>query len=230
MISQIVRRGGDIRIYIAASVRSPDLKALAIAAGWMPHMHLTCIVNGGVNIASWSISGFAHDAVSLINYGTIGGVANGGVGLSIGQRITITNSGTIFGGGGVGGVGGGATATQSGGGTINAKGGAGGSGAGFTASGPVSMLDALQGGAGQRVQWSGTVFPGDTRVFAKGGGGGDGGAIGVAGTGGGYGSWGGSGTGAGYVPAAAGQPGAAVSGNSLITWLALGTITGARIG
>lgn len=236
MISSFVRRTSaayspPVQVFINASVRSPNLAALAAAAGWVTPRRVNFIIAPGVNVAALAVSGFAHDVVSIVNQGTIGGVIGAGVGITVaGQRISIQNSGTIFGGGGYGATGGSANATQSGGGVVSATGGAGGYGAGFSSSGAVSLLPANPGSAGSFDQWSGAIFPGNARVYAQGGTGGTGGAVGAVGGAGSPGTWGGTGTGTGYPAEAPGNPGAAVNGNSLVTWITLGTILGARIG
>ena len=218
--------GGFVEITIATSVRSPDIRSLAVARGWQPYQRIVCTINAGVNVATLGVSGFQHDQVSIICRGVIGGVAGGllggplagGVGLNVvGQRISVQNAGTIFGGGGGGQAGGSASATQPGGGTVTASGGSGGRGAGFTFTGPVALLGKENGYPGETVMYSGAVFPGDPRVQATGYAGGNGGAYGTAATSSTDGRPGGAG-------------GAAVSGNSLINWISLGTISGARIG
>jgi len=155
--------------------------------------------------------------------------AGGGLALSVSSAITITNNGTIGGGGGGGGgaqgrylsfnyygqaiaVGGGGGGGRTG--TTNSSGGYGGNygSAGTTAGGGA-------GGAGNQVYGGG--------MYAVGGTGGSGGTWG---SGGGY---GGSGYGSqgGYYSWSTGRygggGGAAISGNSNITWVSTGTRLGA---
>lgn len=219
----------QITVIISANVRSPDIAALATAQGWRGTENISLVVNAGVDVATLQISGIPDDRLHVINNGRIGGVLNSGTGLYTRIRIRVTNNGTIFGGGGRGGTGGGASYTYPGGTSDSGQPGTGGGGAGFTASSTVAMVaknTSPAQTAGTYVSYSGAVFPGDTRPWAQGGFGGSGGDIGVAGTAGEAGTAGGTGGG----PVSGGQPGTAagyyVDGNAYITWLTVGTVLG----
>ncbi len=225
--------GGGVFVNITASVRAPDVRALAIAAGWDGLAPITLVINAGVDVASLSIPAtIPHDCLTILNYGRIGGVINSGVGLTTVVRISINNQGTIFGGGGRGGYGGSAyyrwTSSDA---LVTSAGGVYGAGAGFSSSGTVTMVAATSGVAGTKLTYTGDMIGGATAAWCQGGIGGVGGAIGI---GGGNGSAGTYLKGSAY---AAGQnndwgsgtaAGNAVTGNSLITWVNLGTITGPR--
>lgn len=225
--------GGGVFVNITASVRAPDVRALAIAAGWDGLAPITLVINAGVDVASLSIPAtIPHDCLTILNYGRIGGVVNSGVGLTTVVRISINNQGTIFGGGGRGGYGGSAyyrwTSSDA---LVTSAGGVYGDGAGFSSSGTVAMVAATSGSAGTQKTYAGDMIGGQTAAWCKGGTGGAGGAIGIGG---------GNGIAGTYLQGsayAAGQnndwgsgtaAGNAVTGNSLITWVNLGTITGTR--
>ena len=222
-----------VEIAIAASVRSPDIRALAIAAGWQTGQRINCTIRPGVHVPALTVQNLPHDALTLIiNSASVGGIVNGGTGLTvIGQRISVDNrNGLIFGAGGAGGAGGAANATQSGGGSISIGGGGGGYGEGYTASGAISLLAAAPGSAGGYQNYTGVKYPADQAVWVRGGTGGSGGAAGAKGSTGGAGDWGGTGSGFGAGGVGGQAAGLAVSGNSLVNWLALGTIKGSRSG
>ena len=219
-------------ITISASVRNPNLAALATAAGWDGIGQIVVTINAGVDVASLSISGIPNDALHIINNGRIGGTQSnggeGGTGLYTRTRIRITNNGTIFGGGGQGGYGGSASwsyASSSGTGV----GGVGGNGAGFSLSGTVAMVARNTNPAatgGTYSAYDGATFPGDTAPWAGGGSGALGGDIGVAGGAGTAASSGGTGAGAPGSGSSGALAGYYVDGNSYITWLATGTRLG----
>ncbi|MCD2168062.1 hypothetical protein LPW39_23350, partial [Comamonas koreensis] len=106
MARMISALGGHVSMAIAASVRSPDIAALARARGWNGSGQITCTINAGVDVASLNIAGIPHDRLTIINRGRMGGVVNGGTAIYTRIRIRIDNTlGTIFGGGGAGGNG-----------------------------------------------------------------------------------------------------------------------------
>lgn len=232
VIARMISLGGHVSIAIAASVRSPDIAALARARGWNGYGQITCTINPGVDVASLNIAGIPHDCLTIINKGRIGGVVNGGTGLYTRTRIRIDNSaGTIFGGGGKGGNGGNASVwltydpnTY----YANGTGGAGGTGQGFTASGPITVVtdnakypgttgSTERSGSGTGVAYGGASgLPG---LFGQAGANGDPGSF--TGTGGYNGSW---------TPGiAGGVAGAYVDGSSYVTWIANGTRQGRAI-
>ena len=232
--ARIIGASSATNVVIEASARAPDVRTLAIAKGWNGVGNIQLTINAGIDVASLVIPATIPDnCLTIINNGRIGGVINSGIGLKTSSKISIQNNGTIFGGGGVGAVGGdGWFQWTSGDARTYGSGGAGGSGAGFTLSGTVSLLAAAAGVAGSYVEYTGDVTGGVTRSWARGGTGGSGGAIGSAGSisaalpttlkGDGY----AVGTTGSSVPSAAG---AAVDGDSKVTWIALGSITGTRI-
>jgi hypothetical protein len=226
------------RIVISASVRSPDIRALALAAGWDGVAGIECVINASVDVATLSITTLPDDVLHIINNGRIGGVLGagggsqlvggvGGTGLYTRNRILVTNNGTIFGGGGGGGGGGNASWVYSTGDQGSASGGLGGNGEGFSTSGTVTLSARGNGTAGTTSGYAGAVFPGDTAPWATGGGGGQGGTMGVAGSTGSPGTRGGtqSGGGAG-AGASGGLSGYYVDGNSYVAWLVAGTRLG----
>lgn len=217
----------DVSITIASSVRSPDIAALAYAAGWDGSGKIECTINPGVDVSQLSITGLPANTLTLINNGTIGAPA-GGTGLYVRSAIAVRNNGTIFGGGGDGGSGGNAWVRYSTNPeTIYGYGGAGGWGAGYTVSGAVSMASAQSGQPGSYGVYSGVVVGGQINPWARGGTGGTGGAIGEFGNAGSAGTVGGSYGASSVSPGNSGwPPGRYVDGNSYITWLANGVRLG----
>lgn len=242
MISRWLMSSGlrVVRVTISASVRNPNVQALATAAGWTTGGQIELVINSGVDVATLSITGIPDDALHIINDGRIGGVVGagasagsqavggvGGTGLYTRNRIRVTNNGTIFGGGGGGGGGGNASWVYTTGDQGSATGGGGGTGEGFSTSGPVTLSARANGTSGTTSGYTGATFPGDTAPWATGGGGGQGGTMGVAGSTGTAGTRGGTQAGGGAGPGGAGGlAGYYVDGNSYITWLATGTRLG----
>ncbi len=219
-------KGGFVFVdVITSDVTNYNLRARAVAAGWDQVVPLvaTTTVNSGIVLSADSTSQYAFDTgatfpagttLTLVNNGFVvgmggaGGAAytagsNGGPALRAQYAIGIDVAGGVIGGGGGGGGGG--------------KGGGGGGRSGRTNA---------AGGVGTGNGTSGT--------FSSGGsGGGDGGAGGTTGpgddgsgiSGGGGGGWGASGGTTGSY--AGGTGGAAVVGNSYITWINTGTRYGA---
>jgi len=174
--------------------------------------------------------------------------SSGGTALSVSSAVLFTNNGTIAGGGGGGGAGTGACWSRSPGCSGDFLGSVSGGGGG---GGRSSQTNA--GGGGAEPGLSGEYAAGDaggggTGTAASAGGGGSnaqvltGGGFGVqSGVGGSGGDWGVSGSGGGsgskvggagghlttYTIGSGGASGAAVSGNSNITYLATGTRLGA---
>ncbi|GAB2472247.1 hypothetical protein GCM10027082_24710 [Comamonas humi] len=221
---------GPVSITIAATVRGPDIAALATAAGWMGFEPIICTINSGVDVATLSISGIPHDCLTIINRGRIGGVINSGTALYTRTRIAIDNSsGTIFGGGGKGGHGETITVGHTANPTIyraTGYGGIGGDGAGFNTSGTLALLSAQPGQGGS----TDSVNPGTGAAYAYGGSGGQGGGIGAAGFPGAYGAGGGLYTVVSTSERTDGSPaGAYVDGASYVTWIAAGTRQGNAI-
>lgn len=215
---------------ISADVSNYNLRNAAIAAGWdgVSPLIATVTINSGIVVSANATNQYAFDtgtgfpagsALALVNDGYIVGMggagavnpttlgAAGGPALRAQFATSITNNGTIAGGGGGGGKG--TSSTGSGGGGRTGR----------TASAGYVSGTFATGGAGHH------------------GGGGDGGAGGTTGPGGNgelgagyYGGGGGGGWGAaggrGALANTGGAGGAAVVGNAYITW----TNTGTRYG
>lgn len=227
-----------LNITIAASVRSPDIRALALSAGWAGYEPIICTINAGVDVATLSIANIPDRCLTIINRGRIGGTAgiyNGtaaGTGLYTRTRISIDNSaGTIFGGGGAGGRGEEGYVRDKNTPAYNATGysGDGGNGAGFNASGAVKFLAAAGGTFGTLASYD---YPGNSYATVWGGDGGAGGAMGAAGTPGGYGgisnAWGNYSS-SFYYRTDGSPAGNYADGASYITWLAVGSRLGPAI-
>jgi hypothetical protein len=181
-----------------------------------------------------------HDVLTIVNRGRLGGYVGVGndnqqYGLLAQARIKVLNLGEIFGAGGAGG--GGSTAScyywyvtpEN---YIASSGGVNGSGQGFSRTGvltgltiPISPKTA--GRAGDVVTYSGATG-GGAPAWCRGGTSGNGADIGQTGTAGSTdAAYGGTYVSPNTSQAFPGQVCKAVSGNSQITWLAQGTITGA---
>lgn len=219
----------SVTVVIASAVRNPDVRALAIAAGWNGTSTFTVIINSGVDVASLNIAvaNIPHDTLTIVNNGRIGGVINSGDAITTTSRIKITNNGTIFGGGGQGGLGQRVTLTyRSDSVPVIGYAGGGGNGAGFNTSGTLAFLNQTAGSSGTSETYTGPTF-GETPPTATGGSGGGGGAMGQSGTSGNNGLASGA-----YSSQVVSGPfnGAAagryIVGNSLVTWLANGTRLG----
>lgn len=234
--------GGAGGLVYAINAANINVRAELLKNGWdgVSVVHPTVLVLGTAIIYSTStgIPSFdtgvlpAGSTVTLVNDGVIVGRGGnggaygrpngnpggaGGTALRIQVPTTVTNNSIIGGGGG----GGGAGAYGVDNGSNNNDGGGGGGGI-------------CLGSGGYSFQG----YSGGTATFtAAGGGGAVYGNSGAGGNGGFYGATGGSGT-SGYDAVhaktnsggAGGAAGLAVSGDSLVTWVVLGTIHGARTG
>ena len=235
--THLIGSGSTTYAQIAASVRNPDVRAIALAAGWSGAGPLVLTINAGVDVANLIIPAtIPNNCLTIVNNGRIGGMAGGTYQQSSGlvalSRISVDNRGQIFSAGAQGGNGGDAyfqwaSNTP----RVTAYGGGGGTGAGFSTGGAVALVVAQAGAAGTYQVYDGDVLGGQTRGWAQGGKGGTGGAIGAAGGNGEIGTFfKGSAleasTSGGIPTPSAANP--AVQGNSLITWISLGTITGPR--
>lgn len=228
---------------ISSTLTNYNLRNAAIAAGWnqTTPLNATITINSGVIVHSTSTGTAAFDAtgsfpsgsqLTLTNNGVIlgrggqGGNYNfngagpgdagspGGPGLSVGLPSTITNNNRISGGGGGGGALGGYAADYTcpeGGSCYYATVAYGGKGGGGIGNGPAGTGFGFGAGAGS--------------LTSPGGGGGNG--YGNSGAGGTYGASGQSSSGTTlYGLSGGGEGGAAVLGNSNITWAVLGTRNG----
>lgn len=217
----------QINVIISANVRSPNIAALATALGWNGSQLIQVTINSGVDVASLSISGIGANLLHIINNGRIGGVMNAGTGLYTRTPIRITNNGTIFGGGGQGGLGGLTRFGYGSGWAAECRGGAGGTGAGFNTSGTLAFMNANAGSAGESAAYTGATFPGDTQPAGSGGVGGTGGSIGQPGTAGSAGDVSGS---ASDVVITGGEPGQLagyyVDGIDFVTFVTGGVLIG----
>lgn len=208
---------------------NPDLYALAYAKGYRGTGPVIVRVLAGADLGALVISNsFPDSAVYIVNNGRIGGYggvrnSRGGTGIYTRRKITITNNGTMFGGGGGGGDGGDATICAFSSCSIG-RGGGGGVGGGYVL---VSSVYQYQQTGGIGNQGSNDSIPGVNA--ASGGRGGDGGAIGLAGQSGSSGSTSGTsepGSPSYSTPGTGGPAGYYVDGNSFVTWLVAGTRLG----
>lgn len=219
-----------------------DLRSLALAAGWNGADPVLATVSSGVLISSsttasaaLTVSGSFPAGVSLVNNGSIVGMGGqganadsvgnaGGAAIAVSTAISITNNGILAGGGGGGGAG---ISWGWNGLNRSTPGSAGGSGlTQAIAPGPLYPGTSVGGQASQYDSGTGMYStPGASQNWGYGGR--------VSSYGGAGGTWGNQGqqggnidglSGGGYV---GGAGGAAVSGNSNVTWLATGTRYGA---
>ena len=236
---------------ISSNQTNANLRTLAVNAGWNQSSKVIATIGSGVYISSNStgtpgltVNGSFPGGVDLINNGFIigmggaggagsnagsNGVAGGGGGLalSVSVAVTVTNNGTIGGGGGGGGGGGAWQSAPIPPFFISTYGGGGGGGGGRTGATNSSGGAGGAGGAG--------VAAGNAGGAGTSGGGGAGGtpnsatpSAGAGGAGGGWGSAGAGGTTSNFFSAGGGgAAGAAISGNSNITYVATGTRLGA---
>lgn len=256
-MSNFYGKANQFAFTISSNQTNANLATLATAAGWNGTSKVVATINSGIYCSSNStgtpgltVSGSFPGGVELINNGYIigrggsggagGGLTDGagpidgsagavgGLALSVSTAISITNNGTVAGGGGGGG--GGANSIYAGGKSQQYFGGGGGGG------GRSSLTNSAGGSGGYGFAGTGGTG-GSGTSSAAGGGGNRGGSYG--GLGGNGGGWGASGsTGGNRAPGSStpngsrgpysgGGAGAAVSGNSNITWLATGTRLGA---
>ena len=218
-----------------------NLRALAVAAGWDQAAPVVASINSGVVISSnatstaaLTVDGSWPGGVTLNNAGTIvgmggaggrGGTTSGSAGgraMTVSAAISINNAGGVVAGGGGGGGGGTAGGT---GGNLGGGGGGGGGRTGLTNSARG------EGGSGGSI---GPGAAGAAGTFAAAGASGNASYPPYGGRGGAGGNWGVAGV-KGVIGADAlyqtsgngGAAGAAVNGNSYITWTSNGTRTGA---
>ncbi|WP_182342556.1 hypothetical protein [Comamonas koreensis] len=219
---------GPVYITIAASVRSPDIRALAISAGWVGFEALYCTINAGVDVATITVANIPDYLLTVINRGRIGGVYNSGTGLVASSKFNLDNAGgVIFGGGGQGGTGQTVYIFRGTGYSGTGNGGSGGIGAGFNGADPPVMLNAGSGNSGTSQTVGGPAIGGSTQGIAYGGSGGSGGAIGIQGATGNDGSTSGSFESQSRTgPATGSLAGYAIDGIANVNILAAGSILG----
>ena len=229
-LSDFYGKSNAFTLNIATSVASPDIHALAIAAGWNGTGPL--IVNFNCPyVNSLRLDGsktFASGLVLNIASGClIGGVINGGTAIYTRVPVTIYNNGTIAGGGGKGGDGERPYVRYSTDPT-NVIGGAGtgGAGQGFASTASLTINPRQFGNTGTTTTYIGDVT--GAAPWAEGGTGGNGGTWGVAGDVGYPGYKGGNYSTSGiWTPAGTGSPaGLYIDGNSFASWGAAGTCLG----
>lgn len=219
---------GPVFITIAASVRSPDIRALALSAGWVGYEPLYCTINAGVDVSSLTVASIPDYLLTLVNRGRIGGNFNSGTGLVASTKFNLDNAGgTIFGGGGQGGTGQSVTIFRGSSYSGTGSGGNGGTGAGFNTGNPPAMIPSSSGSSGSSQTVGGPAIGGSTQGIAYGGSGGAGGAIGVQGSSGYDGSTSGSYESEYRTGPSAGTPaGYAIDGLANVNILAAGSILG----
>ena len=239
IFKQMYSGGGEFVLNITSSVANPNIPALASAAGWngsgFLKVNITAPFVNEINLlSSWSFpSGLEIEiSASTLVGGGRGASGNpspaaGGPALLVQVPVSIRNNGTIAGGGGQGGFGQITFVDYNSSRVIAGTDGTAGAGAGF-ASGATTPSSAQAGGGGLYAAYSGPLFGGDTRPWARGGECGSGGGWGAQGVSGFYGSVGGSYNAGGEYepPKPGGAGGNSVIGNSFITWLATGTRLG----
>ncbi len=222
---------GPVNITIAASVRSPDIRALAITAGWVGYEPIYCTINAGVDVSNLTIANIPSGLLTIINRGRIGAEINSAFGIYTRVNIAIDNAGgTIFGTGGRGGDGGAWRIGNAFDTSYQATGpsGVGGYGSGFSNYTPLALLPGYPGTPGSSQATGGPSTGGS--ITSTGGRGGDGGALGQSGQAGSSGSASGNYTLLQiYSPYPGGAPGNYIDGNAYVTWLATGTRLGNAI-
>lgn len=228
-----LRSYGPAEIWIATSVWNPNLLSLLTAAGWAAGgaaiVHITASDVGALVIPS-GLSTAASLRVNIASGSRVGG-SEYATALTAACAVEINNLGIISGAGGDGGAGGYAQVRGNYGDTgwKTSTGGARGRGVRYI-NGSVTIQDDNYGYSAASVtcQQQDLLPPYTIRTgYATGGSGGNGGDWGQAGTDGSVGSVSGSYADHNLGTAGPGQPpGAAVAGNSNITWIATGTRLG----
>lgn len=230
-------------ITISQAVRNPNIRSLAVNAGWNLTSPFTVIVDSGVDVADLRLysQDFPHDVVTLINYGRIGGLGgltaggNANAGLSVSARVAVYNYGEIFGEGGRGGQGSTASCYYyqvSAANALTSSGTAYGGGQGFNRTAPLTgktipIANATDSEIPSWAYYTGALWPGTTAAQCIGGIGGRGGLIGQSGQAGSSDvSYAGTYVSPSSTPAGPGGICRAVTGNSFITWGNLGLIKG----
>lgn len=106
-ISQFYGKSATFTLNIVAAVASPNIRQLAMNAGWDQSAKLIVNVNADINTLRLDAGLSFPQGVRLnISAGVrVGGVRNGGTALFTRVPVEINNLGTISGGGGAGGAG-----------------------------------------------------------------------------------------------------------------------------
>lgn len=245
-LSNFYGKSNEFAFTISTNQSNVNLRTAAVNAGWNQSSRLVCTISSGVTISSTStgsyaltINGSFPGGVQLNNAGTIlgrggtggtstdyNGVNGGSAGpaLLVQSAVSINNTNRISGGGGGGGTTVGTFDSYYIGKTQTFQDYYGGGGGGGIGNGPGggAALNSSAGTAGTlTAAGSGGLY---TRINGQ---------QGISASGGSYGSAGGSGSnpfgtsGPGCcTPGSGGAGGAAVVGNSNITWIATGTRNG----
>lgn len=230
-ISQFYGKSATFTLNIVAAVASPNIRQLAMNAGWDQSAKLIVNVNADINTLRLDAGLSFPQGVRLnISAGVrVGGVRNGGTALFTRVPVEINNLGTISGGGGAGGAGESVYFEQAGQGSSSrvwCGGGTGGDGTGYVNTASLAVTSS-SGAVATTYSYTGDVV--GTQAWGRGGTGGNGGGWGANGSygqsntafGGGYAN---AGT---WVVAQAGRTaGAYVDGNSFVTWLTPGVRMG----
>ncbi|WP_441280552.1 hypothetical protein [Tardiphaga sp. 862_B3_N1_1] len=246
-LSHFYGKANQFVLTISASSVNVNIRTLATNAGWDGARPLVVNITAPlINTLNLGTVAFAGGLTLNISAATrIGGTSgapsttagvsgfNGGPALITRVPVTINNLGIISGGGGGGSAGSERWVTYRTSSHVTSDGGSGGAGAGFSNTSGLGYYSApTNGSAATRATYSGATLGGESAPWAIGGSGGNGGAWGSAGVRGSFTTdYGGtySGTGSDWGAAAPGNPGAAVDGNSYVTWQGLGTRLGGLI-
>ena len=231
-LSDFYGKSNAFSFTISTSTYNPDVRALAITAGWNSTAPLIVNITAPlINTLDLGTAAFTNGITLNISAATrVGGQAFGGVAFKTRVAVTVNNLGIFSGGGGGGGNGSSAYVTYFGE-TVVADGGSGGNAQGF-AGNTLGITAVGSGGSGRSASYRGPIFGGDTPPWVQAADGGSGGAWGQAGESGQtYYSAGGSYYNAGIYSAggSGGQAGAGVDGMAYITWVNQGTIIGPKI-
>ena len=238
-LSHFYGKSNAFTFTLSANTAQPNIRSLATSAGWNGSAPLICNITAAlINSLDLGSTAFSGGLTLNISAGTrIGGVGGVFGGSSAGPAIKtrvpviINNLGIISGGGGAGGSGARASVTY-GSSTVTSDGGDGGRGQGFSSVSSLTITAAQNGLEGIQATFSGSVAGGQTKPWVRGGTGGRGGDWGQSGAigfddfsyGGSYDSFYVNGSGV-----AGNQPGAAVDGNSFVSWSSQGTRLGTLI-
>jgi len=226
-------RRGAFTLNVTASVASPNFRQMALNAGWNGNAPLVINITAPLVNTVRFFAGESYPQGVTLRIGAgarVGGVRGGGAAITTAVPITIDNLGIISGSGGSGGQGASISGSWAGV-SKTSVGGSGSPGQGFQDSASLTIVPAGTGSAGQYVQFDNEVI-GTNYPWIQAPQGGPGGSWG--GPGGDGGATGSSGNGASITgttsPATSGSyPGAAVAGNSLVTWINTGTRAGPLI-
>lgn len=230
--SHLLGKSASFTLNINSQVASPNIRTLAIKAGWNQNSKLIVNINTYVNTlrleAGWS---FPNGILINIAAGAgIGGTYNGGTAFYTRVPVEIYNAGSIMGGGGAGGNGLAVYVDHSFGSRLWISGGGGGNGVGYTNTISMALTARTNGATAVKQTFTGEVV--GEAPWGIGGKGGKGGDWGVAGSPGvHYGNWGGNtATGGIWVnPGAGGAAGCYIDGSAYASWLATGTRMGRAI-